>query len=177
MELLAPDCGGRTPRVLCGADGCSRDEYGYVWRCFSESDDPHIDEGCWIRFIFGEPQDIGLVRIALSEGTESARTLAFFVDGRLYGKIETSAISIVYHLDLQEVSEFKIYADQDASISGMWSIIHEVSSGVSSTPCTLARKTVDPQPLHDISSGNALPRLTSTAFKCQSWARFVLTKV
>ena len=143
MELVAPECDGRTPGVVCGADGCFRDRYGYVWYCFSQIDDDPINQRCWITFSFGEPQDLHSVYITLFGGTENTKTLTFFLDGGVHGEIETSDGPIEYLLDAENVSEVKIYADHDASVTGMASVIDEVRRGGSSTRCTLGREHID----------------------------------
>lgn len=89
-------------------------------------------EGCWFGVSFAEPQAIVLMRVELSKGEKSIRAMKVYVDGEDHGWITTVDKTTVYHVfhidtdDTREVSEVKLFTDDDESLDSMTRIIHKV---------------------------------------------------
>ena len=98
------------------------------WSCKGDILDDD-DEGCWIEYYFGEPQDIVKVKIAFYKGTENTRKLNVYGNGVYHSQIESSGTTNGYqsfYLDTDETEKLTFHLDHWESNPSMWLSITEV---------------------------------------------------
>lgn len=173
--MAATQCVETTPDYLCVTDTCERYKCHYVWTC-DLPDDPLEIEKCCVRFSFGEPQDLRLLRIKWLD-FKNPPTLKVHVDGEYHSDITIVYGTATYHLHADKVSEVTFCGDDNETTGAVSDSMSEVRGGGPGTRCTLGRRTIDPQSLHKLTSGELLPRLRLTLHICRVWPSYVLKQL
>lgn len=135
VDVEARGCDEETSMVCCSAEGCYNETAANVSTSLigcllCGGYDPLKNLGCWIKYSFGEPQDLVGILIEFDEATENTRTFYFYVDGRYEGVI-TAAVGtkLVYHIfgpNTDAVSQVRLSPGYEESYSDMWLDIKRV---------------------------------------------------
>lgn len=122
----------------CSADACAHETtrrkshpYEVCWPCDETLVKYHVEAECWIKYTFGDPQDLVEMRIEF-DTTENGQTLNVYENGHYHSTIESSGKTNGYEtfdLHTNKTSVLELTQEDYESVSDMWSIIKEVRPG------------------------------------------------